>query len=810
MKGQQRRAVASIMNWNLMAAACALLAGCGGGAGNSTSAPPAAHSLGLMKITISGIGGQLQSHAEMLSGSGPQARVAQPTAMPQGLDVQQTSASTVDIGKPGAGERYFTVVYQVRNAQFCKTPGTCTPYATASHNLSLVAANIPGSINNTAIGNISLYDGSSTSTTQALATSLLPTHGMQFDTGTGAGVMVQPGLESLQVFTEDEVAAIPRDPGATDLFPYGYVVGNVHTPGSRSLPANPAANQWDGEVSFSFKLPLQSDNKQNPYSVTMIFQVVDDANTRVTQSVEEQNQAGDVAANLRAATLGSVDLAVLGGRVAQTNIGDPVCTVRIAGTSAAPTATLANNAGISVASAPFGFTGVSASAPINVGFCAPMNAADFGDFVVSGSQSGLRASGAPYSGSYSLSTPGNVLSFTPDKPFLAGETVTYTMTTGLSASAGGALPKSYTGSYVVGGLRAPSGYDVTTINTGNFPYSVATGDFNGDGKPDFAIAVPGAYAVVVELNNGNGTFTASAPITVSSGVVTSATIATGDFNGDGHLDLVAMNYGDPDNGIPSTVTFLVNNGSGGFSIGSVVPVGPLSENGPAVVGDFNGDGHPDVAVTDFAGGHILILLNDGNGNFSSTNTLSIADGNFPYTLAAADFNGDGTLDLAATHFSNVNGVTILLNDGHGHFTAGGVAQVQYPYYVAAGDLNGDGIPDLAVIPNDDSQQAVVLFSDGKGGLTPGPRLNVGGDPFMIAVADANGDGHADLIVPNANPGTVSILLGDGKGGFANPNPVPVGNGPTSVAIADFNLDGLLDFVTALSSSNQVAVAIARP
>ena len=115
----------------------------------------------------------------------------------------------------------------------------------------------------------------------------------------------------------DEVSAtsIPRDSGATDLFPYGYVVSNVHTPGSRALPANPANSQWDGEVSFSFKLPLQSNPKLNPYSITMVFQVVDDANTRVTESVEEQNAPGDVAAGLRAATLGSVDLrGALNGR----------------------------------------------------------------------------------------------------------------------------------------------------------------------------------------------------------------------------------------------------------------------------------------------------------------------------------------------------------------------------------------------------------------------------------------------------------------------------------------------------------------
>ena len=793
--------------WLAAAAACALLTACGGGGGSdAASAPPAAHGLGLMKITISGIGGgQMSSHAELLSGgSGPQAHVAMPTAIAAGLDVRQAAASTVDSGVRGnGGERYVTVVYQVRNAQFCAAPGTCTAYSSASHNLTLVAANTAGNIADTAISGISLYDGSSDGATQALATSLLPTHGMEFDTGSGAGVTVQPGLASLQVFTEDEVSAanLARDSGATDLFPYGYVVSNIHTPGSRSLPANPAANQWDGEVSFSFKLPLQSDPKRDPYSVTLMFDVVDDANTRVTQSTEEQGFAGDIAASLRAATLGSVDLAVLGGHVTQTNIGDPVCTVRTAGAAGAPTATLVNNAGVSAASAPYNLQGASATMTINAGFCAPMDLATVtpATFVVSGSQSGQRTAAGAYSGSYAANALGNVLSFTPGKPFFPGETVTYTLNTGLGGIGGANLSQAFTGSYTVAtgsaaGLVPSTGtFGNTTspaVSLGSF--AIAVGDFDGDGRLDMVAANDSAGTVSILHNNGDGTFTVTGTPAAGPSVWS---IAVGDFNGDGHPDVAVVNQIFDGDNTPSTVSILLNDGHGNLALSGTVPVG---QDGDAIaIGDFNGDGHPDLAVgsVNAAGtaGAVVILLNDGSGGFTvhgyGPPLDIVAD-----SIAVGDFNGDGALDVALV--GQIGGVTVLLNDGAGNLTMDNTFTTgNLPRAVVAADFNGDGKMDLATANGGffgSPATASILLGDGKGGFAPNVEVPTGVQGRAITAGDFNGDGYPDLAVANLGDDTTSILLNNGHGVFSPGSTLATVGSPEGITTGDFDGDGRLD------------------
>jgi len=818
--------------------ASVLLCACGGGGDNSSSSPPSTpRSLGLMEITISGIGsGHVRSHASLPGGAATQqARVAQPTTVPQGLDVKQVSSSYVDVGTAGNGTRYFNVVYAVRNAQFCATPGSCPTYTSATGNLTLIAANTAGNINNTALTGISLFDGSSSAATQALATGLLPTHGMQFNGVAGSGVMVQPGLESLQVFSESEVGAIPRDTGATDLFPYGYVVANPGTPNSRSLPASPANDQFDGQVSFSFSVPLQSDPRNDPYSISLIFQVVDDANTRVTESLEEDNPAGDTAANTRAALLGAADVVTLGGRVAQTAIGDPQCNVRIAGSTTSPTAWLVNHgSGAALGAAPYNLQNRPTNDTVQLGFCVPMAAPTASNFVVYGSQTGKHS--GTYSGGGS-----NQLVFTPDPahPFLPGETVSFSLTGGLAANDGlSSLAIPFVGSFAVNGTLSSSGpyfplYYSVPVAASN-PFALVGADVDGDGRRDLILADNGSSTLDILINNGNGFYVY--PVSPGPGMAPTAVVAA-DLTGYGHKDLAVAGS--------NQVNILFSGGGSSYNFAGSVPVGtnPLA----IVAGDFNGDGKLDLAVANSGDGTVSILLNNGGGSFTVS---TVAVGSFPDSLAVGDFNRDGKLDLAVGNFSS-RSVSILSGDGNGGFSVSTIGLAASPNSIVAGDFNQDGKTDLAVANN--SGTVSILTGDGSGGFSYNQVSNdiyVGGNLRKIVVGDVNGDSKPDLVVSNGTNYSVSVLLGDGSGGFAvstisglasannldlgdysnkgrldiavtsaggnvtvlrnsgssfGADGTPVGSQPIAVAAADFNSDGRSDIAVANYGDSTVSV-----
>src|SRR5271170_3057346 len=339
----------------------------------------------------------------------------------------------------------------------------------------------------------------------------------------------------------------------------------------------------------------------------------------------------------------------------------------------------------------------------------------------------------------------------------------------------------------------------------DLPGAIAVGDFNGDGIPDLAVAPAldeGNSEVL--LGNGDGTFTiANGSFGNSNGTVTSNSIAAADFNGDGKLDLVET-CASVDESPCNSLLILFGNGDGTFMQPSG-PQPPLPFFGfqSMAVGDFNGDGQPDLAVTNSAANGVNIFLNSGGG-LTAVSAMP-ATGAGPSSIAAADFNGDGKLDLAVAN-SGSNNVTILLGNGDGTFTAAASpAAGTAPNSIAVADFNGDGVPDLAVA-NAGSSNVTILLGNGDGTFTAaaGPAADTGST--SVAAADFNGDGKEDLVVVNSQDSSATALLAETALTIATVNNIsPAGVGThlvKAIYSGDVNYDG--------STSAEVSLTVVPP
>jgi len=343
--------------------------------------------------------------------------------------------------------------------------------------------------------------------------------------------------------------------------------------------------------------------------------------------------------------------------------------------------------------------------------------------------------------------------------------------------------------------------NVSNPPSGLTPTSVAVRDFNGDGIPDLAVANFGSGTVTILLGTGNGMFTspANSPVTVGA---EPSSVAVGDFNGDGVADLAVTNYGS------GTVTILLGTGNGTFT---AAPNSPLVGSGPnsVVVGDFNEDGLQDLAVANTSGDSVTILLGNGNGTFTPATGSPVLTGNSPVSVTEGDFNGDGIVDLAVANVGDGT-VTILLGNGDGTFTPAANSPVSVgsePSSVAVGDFNADGIADLAVT-NYGGESVTILLGNGNGTFTSAANspVTVGSGPSSIVIGDFNGDLIPDLAVANYGANSLSVLLGNGNGTFtAAPSNWATGGGPGFLAVGDFNGDGLADLAVASEGSNTVTL-----
>lgn len=340
------------------------------------------------------------------------------------------------------------------------------------------------------------------------------------------------------------------------------------------------------------------------------------------------------------------------------------------------------------------------------------------------------------------------------------------------------------------------------------------GDFNGDGKLDVIVVTYG-YTTTgsILLGNGDGTFQPPVPLNQNVGNGYSAA-ASADFNGDGKLDLLLLT---PDFGSGATMAVLLGNGDGTFQAAATYPV-PIAPY--LILGDFNGDGKPDIAISGglSGSGQVSILINNGDGTFKGPTNYSIS-GNVE-ALAAGDFNGDGKLDLVVPTGGSSAGISVLLGNGDGTFGNPIVYTSNllsiYSTSIAVADFNGDGKLDVALTNSEGPTNAVGIALGNGNGTFQNPPLLYGAGllPAGVVALDVNGDGKPDLAVAGGD-GVLSYfslttLINRGDGTFASPATFPVLQFPYSAVVGDFNGDGHVDIATtSLTQTGGVSVLLGK-
>ena len=375
-------------------------------------------------------------------------------------------------------------------------------------------------------------------------------------------------------------------------------------------------------------------------------------------------------------------------------------------------------------------------------------------------------------------------------------------------------------------LGSPAPYLPPSFDAGK---SLVAADYNGDGHADIAFVnssgmgmdnCPVDGCVSVLLGHGDGTF--SGPVNFDPGgcpYYGTASLAQGDLLGNGREDLVIADGGCAGAG---SVTILYGNGDGTFSAPVTISTGVGFSPQAVAVGDFNGDGRPDIAVASAGTEDLSILLNQGGGNFTpapgSPFPLASGTAGSIIGMSLANLTGHGKVDLVLSiagvaigggaicgAISCVQTVTNK-DDGTGNFNSAVAYQVDGAGQIAAADLRGTGRDDV-VLPARTGIQ--VLLNQGSGALGspttftyPGAAL-----PQSLALGDFNGDGKLDAAVADFDAGETVLFEGHGDGTFTYDDTVadPRGEQDTDNVLVAASFTGSCKLDLALGSDNGVII-----
>jgi len=365
-----------------------------------------------------------------------------------------------------------------------------------------------------------------------------------------------------------------------------------------------------------------------------------------------------------------------------------------------------------------------------------------------------------------------------------------------------------------GALSSSSYFPRLDFTTGSLPYGVAVGDLDGDGKPDIVVTNYTDNTISVYRNTNVGdsitanSFSSKADFAAGShpwGV------AIGDLDGDGKLDVVVS---DGTSGSISVFRNTSVSGSGAISFAAKVDFATGGSGYGVAVADLDGDGKPDVVVTNRNGNSVSVLRNTSSGSITFAPNVDFAAGILPYGIAVSDLDRDEKPDLVTANLGDST-LSVFRNTstiGNISFAVRvNISASASPIAVAIADVNGDGNSDIVSANNGNSTISVFQNNSSSGNIifAAGTDFSLGGPPNSIAAVDVNGDGQPDIVVANGDS-AVTVFRNTSVGGIASFAPKTdfvTGNLPYGLAVGDLNGDGRPDLIVTNSATNVNSVSI---
>ncbi|MDP2884769.1 MAG: FG-GAP-like repeat-containing protein [Ignavibacteria bacterium] len=352
------------------------------------------------------------------------------------------------------------------------------------------------------------------------------------------------------------------------------------------------------------------------------------------------------------------------------------------------------------------------------------------------------------------------------------------------------------------------------------PYGIAISDIDGDGKPDFVIvnSDPSGSVSVFRNTSVPGLTTFESHVDFATGANPFG-VATSDLDGDGKPDLVVVNFSS------NTISVFRNTSTSGsitFAAKSdIAGADPYS----IAIGDMDGDGKPDLVVANsgYPGSSVSVFRNTSStGIITFASPLDLSVGSYSSGIAVSDIDGDGKPDIAVTNAGS-NSVSVFRNtSSSGTINSSSfdakvdISSGAEPDGIAIGDVDGDGKPDLIVTNQFDQTASVFRNMSSPGVITAGSFASavdfaVGSGAYTVVLGDVDGDGKPDLVVGNAYSDAFTVLRNTTSpgpitaGSFASKADFITGVWPFVVATGDLDGDGRPDVIAANRSSNTVSV-----